>query len=264
MSINCKKTYTVKEIGKISGVSIRTLQFYDEIDLLKPAYYGDNGYRYYQKEQLLLLQQVLFYRELGIELSIIHKILWDSKFDKVLALKGHRDRLKNESMRNEALIRTIDKTLALIEKEIPMKDEELYLGFDHKKMPEYEAWSLKRFGPEITSRWKNGVEEWIDKSKNWTKDDLEKVKTRYEEIYRKLITAIEQNLLPTSSEVQIIIGKHYQIVSQFWIPNKAAYVNLGGVYCEYDDYRKMYDRYHPKLAEFLAESMKNYAEKNLT
>src|SRR5271155_1706673 len=97
MSANSRKTYTVKEVAKLSNVSVRALRFYDEIGLLKPAYYGENGYRYYEKEQLLGLQQILFYRELGFELSKIQKIMGDPKFDKVAALKSHREQLARET-----------------------------------------------------------------------------------------------------------------------------------------------------------------------
>jgi DNA-binding transcriptional MerR regulator len=57
--------YTVKKLAAISGVSVRTLHFYDEAGLLKPAYYGANGYRFYEEPQLLMLQQIRFFRELG-------------------------------------------------------------------------------------------------------------------------------------------------------------------------------------------------------
>ena len=67
--------YTVNKLAKISGVSSRTLRFYDEIDLLKPAFYGDNQYRYYEEEQLLMLQQILFFRELGFPLNDIQRII---------------------------------------------------------------------------------------------------------------------------------------------------------------------------------------------
>ena len=60
-----KMPYTVKKLAKLSGISVRALRFYDTIGLLKPAYYGDNNYRYYEEEQILLLQQILFYREIG-------------------------------------------------------------------------------------------------------------------------------------------------------------------------------------------------------
>jgi DNA-binding transcriptional MerR regulator len=66
--------YTVNKLAKLSGVSVRTLHFYDEVGLLKPAYYGDNHYRYYEEEQLLILQQILFYRELGLSLNEIQAL----------------------------------------------------------------------------------------------------------------------------------------------------------------------------------------------
>ncbi len=72
--------YTVKKLAEISGVSIRTLHFYDEVGLLKPAYHGSNGYRFYEEEQLLILQQILFFRELGFELKQIQKHSWKKGF----------------------------------------------------------------------------------------------------------------------------------------------------------------------------------------
>ena len=88
--------YTVTKLAKISGVSVRTLHWYDEVGLLKPAYYGSNGYRYYEEEQLLILQQILFFRELGFELKQIQKILGRSDFDKIAALSSHRKVLQKE------------------------------------------------------------------------------------------------------------------------------------------------------------------------
>jgi DNA-binding transcriptional MerR regulator len=72
--------YTIKKLARISGISVRTLRFYDEIGLLKPAYYGDNKYRYYEEEQLLMLQQILFYRELGFALNDIQRIIRSDNF----------------------------------------------------------------------------------------------------------------------------------------------------------------------------------------
>ena len=82
--------YTVKKLAEVSGVSVRTLHFYDEIGLLAPAYVGDNGYRYYEEEQLLMLQQILFFREIGFELKQRRDVLNQSDFDKLQALKTHR------------------------------------------------------------------------------------------------------------------------------------------------------------------------------
>src|SRR6187455_3679184 len=96
--------YTVKKLAGMSGVSVRTLHFYDEVALLKPAYHGANGYRFYEEPQLLTLQQILFYRELGFELKQIKRILGRKNFEKVAALKSHREVLEKNATRTRTLI----------------------------------------------------------------------------------------------------------------------------------------------------------------
>src|SRR3954453_6888580 len=103
--------YTVKQLAVMSGVTGRTLHFYDEMALLKPAYIKANGYRFYEEPQLLMLQQILFYRELGFELKRIKQVLGRAKFEKVAALKSHRKVLEKDALRVRTLIETIDKTI---------------------------------------------------------------------------------------------------------------------------------------------------------
>src|SRR5215510_10721702 len=103
--------YTVKQVARMSGVSVRTLHFYDETGLLKPAYLGTNGYRFYEEPQLLILQQILFFRELGFELKQIKEILGRDDFEKVAALESHRKVLQENLTRTATLIETIDKTI---------------------------------------------------------------------------------------------------------------------------------------------------------
>src|SRR3954468_10270131 len=103
--------YTVKQVAAMSGVSVRTLHFYDETGLLRPGYHGANGYRFYEEPQLLTLQQILFYRELGFELKQIKRILGRADFQKVAALQSHRKLLEKNLSRTTHLIETIDKTI---------------------------------------------------------------------------------------------------------------------------------------------------------
>src|SRR5438045_6999349 len=113
--------YTVKQVAAMSGVSVRTLHFYDETGLLKPAYHGANGYRFYEEPQLLKLQQILFYRELGIELKQIQRILGRSDFDKVAALESHRKVLRKNVAQTRKLIVTIDNTIEHLKGKRKMK-----------------------------------------------------------------------------------------------------------------------------------------------
>src|SRR5207302_492428 len=103
--------YTVKQVAAMSGVSVRALHFYDETGLLAPAYHGANGYRFYEEPQLLTLQQILFYRELGFELKQIKQILGRTDFEKVAALRSHRKVLQEKLAQTGRLIETIDKTV---------------------------------------------------------------------------------------------------------------------------------------------------------
>jgi DNA-binding transcriptional MerR regulator len=121
--------YTVKQVACMSGVSVRTLHFYDETGLLKPARHGAHGYRLYEEPQLLTLQQILFYRELGIELKQIKRILSRAEFEKVAALESHREVLQEDVSRTRRLIQTIERTLEHLDGKRKMKSEELFAGF---------------------------------------------------------------------------------------------------------------------------------------
>jgi DNA-binding transcriptional MerR regulator len=122
--------YTVKQLAVMSGVTVRTLHFYDETALLKPAYTRANGYRIYEEPQLLMLQQILFYRELGFELKRISEILSQRKFETIAALKSHRQVLEKKVTRTRTLIDTIDKTIGHLKGKKKMKSEELFMGFN--------------------------------------------------------------------------------------------------------------------------------------
>jgi DNA-binding transcriptional MerR regulator/quercetin dioxygenase-like cupin family protein len=121
--------YTVKQVAAMSGVSVRTLHFYDETGLLKPAYVGANSYRFYEEPQLLTLQQILFYRELGFELKQIKEIIGRADFEKLAALQSHRQVLQQNLARTSRLIETIDKTIRHLNGAQKMKSEEMFVGF---------------------------------------------------------------------------------------------------------------------------------------
>jgi DNA-binding transcriptional MerR regulator len=121
--------YTVRQVARMSGVSVRTLHFYDETGLLRPAYLGANGYRFYEEPQILTLQQVLFYRELGFELRQIKQILGRSGFELVAALQSHRRILQKNSTRTRKLIETLDKTIQHLKGKRKMKTKEMFVGF---------------------------------------------------------------------------------------------------------------------------------------
>lgn len=249
--------YTVKKLAKLSGVSIRTLRFYDEIRLLKPAYYGENNYRYYEEEQLLMLQQILFYRELGFSLNDIQRIIQSNDFNKIDALISHKHILEQSLDRTKQLIETIDKTIEHLRGKAKMKDEELYYGFDSEKQKEHEKYLVSEgiVTQEFMDECNEKVKNWSDKEKNAFIQDIER-------IMKELINAIEDNKLPSDKIVQELMKQHYEWLQRSWFPTKEKYLGLAELY-QTPEFRKFYDNHHPKLLEFIVEAMKIYSEKSL-
>jgi len=113
--------YTVQKIASLVGVSVRTMHYYDELGLLKPRYRPENGYRYYDEDSIIRLQQIRFFRELGFSLEDIAKIISSPGFDVVEALKSQRQVLAKKSERLKELIMTVDKTIRQLRGEDKMQ-----------------------------------------------------------------------------------------------------------------------------------------------
>lgn len=252
--------YKVKELADLSGVSVRTLHYYDEIGLLKPAYITDKDYRFYEEKELLKLQQILFFRELSIPLGEIKRIMNSSDFDQLKALRSHRSVLAGEISRKQNLINTIDKTVKYLGGKIDMEHQNLYYGFNSPKQKQYEKYLLDE---NIVT------EAELAKSKkkvdSWSEIDKKKYQTECHEINRELVSSLETFLYPSDSKVQSIIKKHYDWISKCWPykPTKEKYIQLSEIYQENPDFKAFFNNYHPRLAHFLAEGMKVFAERHL-
>lgn len=141
--------YTVQKLAKIAGISSRTLRYYDEIGILKPARINSSGYRVYREAEVNRLQQILFYRELGVGLSAIKEIVTSSSFDGLKALREHREKLLEKRRQIELLIANVDKSIALTEGRMEMSDKEKFEGFKEKLIEDNE----KKYGEEIRSKY---------------------------------------------------------------------------------------------------------------
>jgi len=250
--------YTVNKLAKISGISPRTLRFYDEIGLLKPAFYGDNQYRYYEEEQLLMLQQILFFRELGFPLSDIQRIISSDDFDKIDTLNTHKSILQTSLERTATLIKTIDKTISHIRGKLIMRDTEMYAGFDLKKQKEYENYLVDQ--KIITEHEAIKLQE---KIKDWKKEDWEKHKKEGDELTNAFLIALRKGLDPGSPEVQAIVLTHHNMIKPFWTLSKKSYIELGQLYQNQPDFRKFYEAYDPELMDYLFSAIQFFAETQL-
>ena len=250
--------YTVKKVAAMSGVSVRTLHFYDDVGLLKPAYLGANGYRYYEEAQLLMLQQILFYRNLGFELKQIKQVLSRRDFDKVAALESHRKILRKNLAETRRLIQTIDDTIEHLKGTKKMKGKELFAGFDPAQQARHEQYLIDRFGDDMKER----IEQSKRKVKDWTKADWEKSGKAFVEICQDLTRLMGERKAQDSREVQAVIRRHYEWLSRFWTPNRESYAGHT-MMIEDTDLKKAYEAYHPELPKFIAAGIRIFAEKEL-
>lgn len=251
-------TYTINTLAKMSGVSIRTLRFYDEIGLLKPAYVRENGYRYYQEEQLLILQQILFFKELDFDLKQIKEILNHNDFNKTKALQEHRIVLEKKIQKTRELVKTIDKTINHLEGNQSMNMNELYYGFIQAKVDSYKKY-IKDTNIDANKQW----EEFQKNMKDFTQADTDAFNKESNAITQGLVDAINKKLAVTSSEVQALVRRHYNLESRMYTHTKSSYRERGRLYVEHPDLKKMYDQYHVELAQYLADAMKVFADKEL-
>lgn len=246
--------YTVKKMSELSGVSVRTLHFYEEINILRPSYYGGNGYRYYEEKELLQLQQILFFKELGFSLKQIQKVLGKSDFNQLAALNSHRKALSQEKQKIAQLIKTVDKTIKHLTGDIKMSDKEFFKGFSEVK-----------FNPATASAAETLVVKNLRTLPESKKDKAfrEKININANEILRKIVSCIDKGFEPDHKEVQQLIKEHHAFADQFHVAMKEVYLALAELYKGKAEFRNQLDFFHPKLAEFMSKAMVIFAENKL-
>ncbi len=246
--------YTVNELAKLSGVSVRTLHYYDEIGLLKPAVIAVNGYRYYGQKEIVQLQQILFYRELDFSLEDIKKIILSSKFNRVAAFKDQRKLLLLKKERLENIIKTIDTEVQNLEGGENMTNDDMFGSLSDKQLKEHAEEAKRRWGD--TEAYKQSVE----RTKNWTKEDYKRVEKESKELTSSIAKVMKKGT--ESPEVQTLIEKHYQSINQFYDCPLEMYKNLGEMYITDPRFTAYYEKFAPGLAKFMKDAIAYYCKTN--
>lgn len=245
--------YTVKQLSDLAGVSVRTLHYYDQIGLLKPSQVGANSYRYYDDAALLRLQQILFYREIGLELTHIRDILDSPGFDLVSALKTHRSVLQKKIDRLESLIGTVDSTINHLVKGENMGKRQLFEAFSDEKQKEYERLARLQYDPVI-------VNESVKRWKSYTEADRKKIGEEGNQVYSDLLTALEAGTSPQSAEVQAILQRWHNHLRYFYEPTLEILRGLGEHYNSDPAFIATFQKLHPDLPGYLQEGITTYVD----
>lgn len=250
--------YTVQKLGQIAGVSTRTLRYYDEIGILRPARINSSGYRIYGQVEVDRLQQILFYRELDMSLECIKDIVMNPSFDAAKALKEHRHKLLIKKDRLDLLILNIDKTIDQEEGRNNMTDVEKFNGFKQKLVDDNE----KKYGGEIRNKY---GDDRIDKSNNkvkgMSKDKMDEANLLAAEIIETLSEAFKTGN-PSGKLAQRTAELHRQWICLYWDTyTKDAHVGLAQMYVDDERFTAYYDAKQPGMAVFLRDSILIYTGK---
>ncbi len=245
------RVYTIKQLSNLAGVTVRTLHYYDEIELLRPSAIGENGYRYYGDEALYRLQQILFFREMGLGLLQIKQIIDSPEFDLVAALRSHRNALQEKIARLQSLIGTIDSTIMHLAGEVEMSKKTIFAGFGEEKQKEYEREAAEMFGEEIVAR---SMRNW----NSYSAEEKERIKAEGGAIYIDL--AAHMNEGAESPEVQAILARWHQHIRYFYEPTPEILRGLGIHYYEHPDFNATFTAIHPDLPAFLQKAIAHYVD----
>lgn len=251
--------YTVQKLAQIAGISTRTLRYYDEIGILKPARINSSGYRIYGREEIDRLQQILLYRELEMSLEEISRIISSPSFDALQALKEHRENLLAKRQRLDLLISNVEKTIASSEGRIIMTDPEKFEGFKQKMIDENE----QKYGEEIRAKYGNEqVNKSYKKLKSMTPEQYAEVEKLNADIMENLAAAIETGN-PAGELAQKTADLHRQWLCYFWGSyTKEAHAGLGQMYVDDERFTAYYDQVKPGAVKFLRDAILVYTGMN--
>lgn len=249
--------YSINKLAKLAGVSVRTLHYYDEIKLISPRRISSNGYRVYGQKEVDLLQQILFFRELGVPLDEIKKIVWAKNYDSMSALQSHLSALKAKRDQIDSLIVNVEKTISAAKGEIIMSDKEKFEGFMKKMIDENE----KQYGEEIREKFGDDVIDASNaKMKGLTAEQYKKVEELSHQINACLKTAFDQGD-PSSELAQKVCALHKEWLGYFWNSySKEAHLGLAQTYVDDPRFRKYYDDIAVGCANFLRDAIQIYCK----
>ncbi|MBC1317521.1 MerR family transcriptional regulator [Listeria booriae] len=250
--------YTVQKLAKLAGVSTRTLRYYDEIGILKPARINSSGYRIYGQNEVDRLQQILFYREMNVGLDKIKAILEQPDFDETEALKTHRAQLLDKRKQLDELIRNVEKSIAHSERRITMTDQEKFEGFKQKMIDENE----EKYGTEIREKYGDDkINKSNAKLKGMSEAEMERVNRLAETILVELAEAFETGD-PAGEKAQEVAAMHKEWLSTYWDTySKEAHAGLAQMYVDDERFTAYYDKDQPGLAAFLRDAIVIFTSK---
>lgn len=242
---------TVNQVAKLTGISVRTLHYYHEIELLIPSEVSEAGYRFYDNSNLEKLQQILFFRELDFDLKNIKQILDDPNFDKTNALKKHKELLMIKRNRLDKLIVLVNKTL---KGEKNMSFKEFDMTEINKAQEMYKKEAEEQWGHSEAYR------ESQKKASGYTKEDWANISRDNDAIYKGFVENMDKEV--SAPEVQKLVADWQNCITKyFYNCTNEILAGLGQMYVADERFTKNIDKYGEGLAAFMSKAIEYYCSK---
>lgn len=250
--------YTIHELAKLSGVTPRTLRWYDEIGLLKPSRIADNGYRCYSDKEVDRLQEILYYRALGVKLSQMKACLEAPSYHRLEALRSHLEALRQERVRIDRLIQSVQDSIDAEERNEHMSVEKKFEAFKRQMVDENE----RAYGKEARARYgDSAVNEANAAMMNFTQIQYEQWQTLGEEIQQRLEQAVTAGVVPQSDEGKQIAALHRQWLTMTNQNYRAdQHRGIAQLYVLDERFTAYYDRTVPGCAQFLHDAVMHWIQ----
>ncbi len=232
----------IKDFAEYTGVSVRTLHYYDEIGLLKPAKVDtQNGYRFYDENSLLRMQEILFYRELDFSLKSIIEILSSPDYDKQKALTEQKKLLILKKERLERLISAIDSA---------EKGETIMNAFDNSEFEKYKSEVKEKWGKTVAYK------EHTEKTKDYSKEKWQNLGDGVNEILAEFANCMQNGAEPYSADAQNLVQKLQNYITEnFYTCTNEILAGLGQMYVYDERFKNNIDKHAPNTAEFISKAI---------
>ena len=241
----------INEVVKLTGVSARTLQYYDEIGLLIPQKL-DNGYRDYTEENLEKLQKILFYRFLKFKLNDIKELL-EGDFDNLKILEQQRELILREKEKFEVILHNIEKTISNYKGEKTMTIEEKFNGFKKEDLNKYENQAVEKYGKDT-----------IEESKKRQSGREEIVTEEFNEVFRSMAKFKDENVDVAEKEVQSKVEDLYNNMNEYAFDcSIEVFSYIGKGYVHNPEFKRNIDKFGEGVAEYTSKAIEKYCSDRL-
>ncbi|MDU6573261.1 MAG: MerR family transcriptional regulator [Gemella haemolysans] len=241
----------INEVMKLTGVSVRTLQYYDEIGLLIPQKL-DNGYRDYTEENLEKLQKILFYRFLKFKLNDIKELLEDD-FDNLKILEQQRELILKEKEKFEVILHNIEKTIKNYKGEEVMSIEEKFNGFKKEDLNKYENQAVEKYGKDT-----------IEESKRRQAGRGERVSEEFNDVFRSMAKFKNENIDIEEKKVQAKVDDLYNHMNEYAFDcSVEVFSYIGKGYSQNPEFKSNIDKFGEGVAEYTSKAIEKYCIERL-